>query len=322
LSIVAVTSILGSIVEDLVGDNADVIVLIGPGVDPHSYQVSARDGQLLRDADLVVANGPLDDVPLEEGLFDLLTTVRSEGIAVFDFVANSNPLFFATHGDDDDDHGHEDDDDHGLKDDDHGDDDGAHEDDDDHGHDADAHGDIDPHFWWDLSRVADAVVQLAAAIAAVDTERAEEFWVERASVVAQIYRDLDDEIVQSVSVLTDEQRIIVTNHDSFGYLADRYGFTVRDTVIPGYTTDAQTNPRAFAQLIDVLVDEEIRVIFAGNTDSTRLAEQLRTQATAQGLDNVTVVQLYTDALGPAGSGAETYVAMVRTTVDLIVEALG
>jgi ABC-type Zn uptake system ZnuABC Zn-binding protein ZnuA len=364
LSIVAVTSILGSIVEDLVGDAADVTVLIGPGVDPHTYQSSARDGQVLRDADLVVANGPLDDVPLEESLFDLLSTVRDEGVAVFDFVANIDALAFAGHGehghDDHDDHGHDHDhdkddhdkDDHGHdhdhdKDDhdkdDHDKDDHGHDHDhdkddhdkddhdkddhdkDDHGHDDEddhGHGDLDPHFWWDLERVADGVEQLALAIAQIDADRTAEFWLERATETAQIYRDLDAEIIATVAVLSEDQRVIVTNHDSFGYFADRYGFTIRATVVPGSSTDAQTNPRAFAQLIDLLIDEDIRVIFAENTDSTRLAEQLATQATGQGLDNVTVVRLYTDALGPQGSGAETYIGMVQTTVGLIVDALG
>lgn len=337
LSIVAVTSILGSIVQDLVGDTADVTVLIGPGVDPHSYQASARDGQLLRDADLVVANGPLDDVPLEENLFDLLTTVGGEGVKVFDFVGHIDAIAFAGDGGHgrDDDHGHDDDDDHGHDDDDHGHDDDDHGHDDEHGHDDDhgdddghghdddhGHGDLDPHFWWDLSRVADGIEQLASTIAVLDTKRSADFWTERAAEVAQIYRDLDQEITQAVSVLSDDQRVIVTNHDSMGYFANRYGFTVLATVIPGSSTSVEANPREFAQLIDLIVDKDVTVIFAENTDSTRLAEQLSTQVAGQRLDDLNVVRLYTDALGPAGSGAETFTAMVRTTVGLIVDALG
>ena len=482
LSIVAATSILGSIVEDLVGDAADVTVLMGPGVDPHSYQASARDGQILRDADLVVANGPLDDVPLEEGLFDLLTTVRDEGVPVFDFVAAIDPLPFAGHGhdhghshDDKDDHGHDhghshdDKDDHGHdhghshdEKDDHGHDHGhSHDEKDDHGHDhghshgtastgeigefkildrgndrmvtaevhddhwdgrlptvpvgdrislgaiiqsADgrdrdlsdpevndfgvalapgaasgivefvdhgdhvhirglaegqtevvftwthrgelryttpaisvtvgegdhghddhdhghSHGDFDPHFWWDLSRVATGVEQLASMIATIDTHRDADFWSERGATAAQVYSDLDSEVQELVAELSEEQRVIVTNHDSFGYLAERYGFTVLETVIPGASTQVESNPRAFAALIDLIVAEEISVIFAENTDSTRLAEQLATQAGDRAPGDVTVVRLYTDALGPAGSGAETFVGMVRTTVGLMVDAL-
>lgn len=309
LQIVATTSILGGIVEDVVGDAADVTVIMAPGVDPHGYQASARDGQILRDADLVVVNGPLDDVPLEENLFDLLLTVRDEGVVLFDAVASIDPLPFAgPHAHDDhDDHDHDHDHDH----------DGG-ETHDDHEH---QHGDIDPHFWWDLARVANSVERLAEAIAAVDTSRTADFWTERGAQAAAVYRELDDEIQQTVGTLTDDQRTIITNHDSLGYFADRYGFTVRATVVPGASTDAQTNPRAFAALIDVLVTEEIRVIFADNTDSTRLAEQLRTQTESQGPTDVTVVQLYTDALGPAGSGAETFTGMIRETVRLVVDAL-
>lgn len=314
VSIVATTSILGSIVEDLAGDAADVTVLIGPGVDPHSYQASARDAQIMRNADIMVANGPLDDVPLEESLLDLINAVRDEGIRVFDFVAAVDPLPFAGQGhDDDDDHDH----DHGH--------DHDHDHDEQHddaaSHDDHAHGSIDPHFWWDLTRVARGVDELAVAIAAVDPHRSDAFWIERGSATAQRYRDLDQDVREQLSVLTAPQRVIVTNHDSFGYFAQSYDFTIRQTVIPGATTQVESNPRAFAALIDLIVDEKIRVIFADNTNSTRLAEQLATQAGQRLAADVAVVRLYTDALGPDGSGADSFVGMVHTTVGLIVEAL-
>lgn len=325
LSIVAVTSILGSIVEDLVGDTADVTVLMGSGVDPHNYQVSARDGQLLRTADLVVANGPLDDGPLEENLLDLLMAVRSEGVSVFDFVAHIDAIALTRPVDDDehdaknDDHGDDDhdDDEHDAKDDDHGDDDHGDDDHDDH-----AHGSIDPHFWWDLSRVADGIGHLASAIAAIDTERPAVFWSDRGAATAKIYQDLDQEILGMVSVLSEAQRVMVTNHDALGYFADRYGFTVLATVIPGSSTTVETNPREFATLIDRIVDEDVTVVFAENTDSTRLVEQLSSQVASQRLEDLRVVRIYTDALGPAGSGAETFKEMMRMNVGLIVDALG
>jgi ABC-type Zn uptake system ZnuABC Zn-binding protein ZnuA len=122
------------------------------------------------------------------------------------------------------------------------------------------------------------------------------------------------------SVPTDRRRL-VTNHDSLGYLAARYDFVVIGTVIPGRTTDAATNARDFARLIDLLVTEDIDVVFAENTDTTALARQLGDQAVGRGGVEVRVVTLYTDALGAPGTGADTYLGLLRTTGRLIHDAL-
>lgn len=84
---------------------------------------------------------------------------------------------------------------------------------------------------------------------------------------------------------------------------------------------AATNPRAFSELADLLVEEGITVIFAENTDSTALAEQLAAETVGRSEVPVEVVRIYTDALGAPGSGAETYLGMLRTTAQLITDAL-
>ena len=77
--IVATTTVLGSLTEELVGEAAEVRVLMPNGVDPHDYQPSARDVEALRNADLVVENG----LELEEGLLDALGEAREAGVPVF-----------------------------------------------------------------------------------------------------------------------------------------------------------------------------------------------------------------------------------------------
>lgn len=76
--IVVTTSVLGSVVSDLVGDTADVSVIIPNGSDPHEFQPSAKDVGRLENADLVVENG----LKLEEGLEDSLDQARSDGTRI------------------------------------------------------------------------------------------------------------------------------------------------------------------------------------------------------------------------------------------------
>lgn len=79
LKIVVTTSILGAVVSDLVGDRADVQVLMGNGVDPHDWSPSAQDIEAVYGADLVVENG----LGLEESLHDALEEAAANGVRVF-----------------------------------------------------------------------------------------------------------------------------------------------------------------------------------------------------------------------------------------------
>ena len=301
--IVATTSTLGDVVAQLVGDDGEVRVLMAPGVDPHGYQASAADAAAMREADLVVQNG----LQLEEGLIAAVDAAIADGVRVLDLAPGLDPIPFEK-GDEHDDHSDEDHDDHGDEHDDHSDED----------HDDHAHGEFDPHFWFDPLRMADGVDLIATALGDI---RPEIDWAARATPYRAELEALDTEITAQFATIPAERRHIITNHDSLGYLADRYGFEIVGTVVPGASTTAETNPQAFAALVDVLIDEGIDVIFAETTDTTTLADQLASEAIGRGDLDVRVVQLYTGALGEPGSGAETYVGMLRTTATLITEAL-
>ena len=350
LQIVATTSIIGDLVANVTGDDAEVTVLMAPGVDPHGYEPSASDGRILREADLVVANGLM----LEENLVSVLEAVEEEGGNVLSLAEQLDPIDFDwdgpghAHGhdghddhghdghDDHDDHGHDDQDDHGHDNDDHGhdgDDDHGHDDQDDHGHDVHddhghddhdghAHADEDPHFWFDPLRTSDAVGMIAEAIAELDDRFEADEWMARADAYAEQLVELDEEMLEMFETIPEANRSLVTNHDALGYLAYRYDFEVLGTVIPGSSTQAETDARGFAELVETLEEAGVEVVFADNTDSTVLAEQLASEVVGRSDLDVQVVELYTGSLGEPGSGADSYLGMLRTTSTLITEALG
>ena len=339
LQIVATTSIIGDLVANVTGDDAEVTVLMAPGVDPHGYEPSASDGRILREADLVVANGLM----LEENLVSVLEAVEEEGGNVLSLAEQLDPIDFDwdgpghdDHGQDGDDHGHDDQDDHGHDNDDHGhdgDDDHGHDDQDDHGHDdhddhghddhdGHAHADEDPHFWFDPLRTSDAVGMIAEAIAELDDRLEADEWMARADAYAEQLVELDEEMLEMFETIPEANRSLVTNHDALGYLAYRYDFEVLGTVIPGSSTQAETDARGFAELVETLEEAGVEVVFADNTDSTVLAEQLASEVVGRSDLDVQVVELYTGSLGEPGSGADSYLGMLRTTSALITEALG
>lgn len=330
VSVVVTTSILGDLTERLVGDDGEVTVIVPPGVDPHGFQPSAAAAASLRRADLVIANG----LQLEENLISALEGAREEGINVLEVAEHLDPIEFdgdASHdhghgedghgqGDDGHDHGHGEDD-HGQGDDGHGhgdDGDGHGHGDDDHGH---AHGPEDPHVWLDPVRMADGVRLIAGALADVDDILEDAEWERRGEELADELLALHEELEAIFAELPRERRLLITNHHSLGYLAARYDFEVLGTVIPGATPQVEADARHFAELVRTVEETGVPAVFADNTDTARLAEQLATEVVGRSDIGVEVVRLYTHSVGEPGSGAETYFDLMRLNAERIVAAL-
>lgn len=77
-SVYVTTNILGDIVSEIAGDQLEVVTLMAPGADPHSFELSAQQAAGLRDAELIVTNG----LGLEEGLTQHVEAAAAEGVAV------------------------------------------------------------------------------------------------------------------------------------------------------------------------------------------------------------------------------------------------
>ena len=116
-----------------------------------------------------------------------------------------------------------------------------------------------------------------------------------------------------------ENRVLVTNHDSLGYMARDYDLQVLGTVLPAASTLADPSASDLAELIQEIEETGICTLFTETTVSDKLAQTVA--AELEGCDEVRVLGLYTGAVGPAGSGTESYIGMFRYNVDTIVEGL-
>ncbi len=298
--VVATTSIWADIAANVACDGlADVQMIITPGGDPHSFEPSLRDRETMDNADLVIANGLF----LEESLEDTIDAVESNGVPVLRVGDGLDPIptSAASHDDHDgDDHDH----DH----------DGEESTDEDHGDDHD-HGDTDPHVWWDPTRIAAAVPLIADALADAGVDRG------ALDECAARYLDeltaLDDEVSAMVAPLPADQRILVTNHDSLGYFADRYAFEVLGSVIPSSSSLAATSPAELDALAADIVATGVPAIFADTQNSSDDADAL-----ANRIGGIEVVSMLTDTLDEPGTDQGTYVGWLRQNVETIVTALG
>lgn len=232
--VVATTSVWGDVVSQIVGEDADVEVLIPRGADSHDYEPTSREVALLHEADLVVANG----LGLEAGLIGLLQTAADEGANILEVAPLLDPIPFADH---------------------------------DHGHDEEGHenGDLDPHVWLDLTRVEMAVREIADRLSAVDDSAD---WPQRAEVYSAALLQADEDASRTLDVVQPADRRLVTNHEALGYFADRYDFEIIGVVVPGGSTLAEPSSSELATLVDEMQHEGVDTIFAETTSPTRLAE--------------------------------------------------
>ena len=292
-SVVVTTTILGSVVGDIltcaVGDDASMTVLMPIGADPHDFQLSSAQVSQMLSADLVVINGLF----LEEGAMDAIKNVEADGANVLEVAALVDPLPFAEE-DDHDDHGH------------------GHDDDekDDESHD---HGDFDPHFWFDMTRMATAAELVGSALAVTGGDVFEDC----GKKVADDIRDARAQVVAILEEVPEANRVLITDHDAFGYFAAAYGYEVAGVVIPGGSTLSEADSRNLAKLVTTIRKEGVSAIFGNTATSPQILQTLAQELGGE----VQVVELFVGSLGGPGSQAESYIAMMTTNANLIAAAL-
>jgi manganese/iron transport system substrate-binding protein len=177
------------------------------------------------------------------------------------------------------------------------------------------HDEGDPHFWLDPTNVVTYVANIRDGLISVDPAGAEVYRANAERYIAQL-NELDRFIADQVAAIPEANRKLVTNHESFGYFADRYGFRIIGTIVPGVSTGASPSAQQLARLTGRVRDAGVKVIFLETGANPQLAEQLARET------GITIVSdLYTHSLSEADGPAPTYIDMMRYNVKRIVEAL-
>ncbi len=282
VSVVVTTTMLGSVTADIVAcadPAASVTTLLPVGADPHDFAPSSEQVADLVTADLVVANG----LGLEAGMQEALDNATTDGARILAVAELVDPLPFG--GPD------------------------VHA-----GEDAHADEGDDPHFWFDLSRMAVAVEAIGDTLA----ETQGEAYADCGRQVADAIRTADEQVRATLESVPAERRVLVTDHDALGYLADAYGYEIVGTVIPGGSTLGEPSSADLAALLQVIEAEDVPAIFTNSASSQDLAESVASESDRE----VAVVELYVESLGEPGSGAETYLGAMQANADRISSALG
>jgi zinc/manganese transport system substrate-binding protein len=173
----------------------------------------------------------------------------------------------------------------------------------------------DPHMWMNPTRVIKYVENIRDGLTKADPDVADVYKANADAYISQL-KELDTWITQQVAQIPEERRLLVTNHDSLGYFAEQYGFTVIGTIVPGVSSEAAPSAQQIAALIDEIKATCAPEAFLNISDNPHLADQIAAET-----DIKVITDLYIETLSPSDGPAATYMEMMKYDVTQIVNAL-
>ena len=304
MRVMAAETFLADIAQQVAGERVTVEALMPLGLDPHAFEPTPRDVTRIAESDVLIVNGAgfegwLDEV-LKNAGGNAAVITASAGL-----TSRTPDLSEEVHTEEEvhegeEAHEHEGEEAH------------EHEGEETHEHD---HGEGDPHFWLDPLNVIVYVENIRDGLSQADPQGKETYAKNAAAYIEEL-RALDAEIRAQVETIPPERRVLVTNHESFGYFADRYGFTVAGAIIPSANSSAETSAKQLSMLIDVIRTSGAPAIFVETGANPKLAEQIAADAGVK-----VVTNLYTHSITEANGEAPSYLAMMRHNSAVILDAL-
>jgi len=173
----------------------------------------------------------------------------------------------------------------------------------------------DPHFWLDPNLVKVYVQNIRDALIESDPQ-GKDLYNENAEEYTARLIELDKWIVEAVKKIPQGKRLLVTNHESFGYYADRYGFKVIGTIIPSSSSASSPSAKEISELIEKIKAAGAKAIFLETGSDPKIADQIARET------NIKVVtELYTHSITEPDGPAPTYIDMIEFDTKKIVESL-
>ena len=309
LNVLATTPMIGDYVKEVGGDNINLTILMPPEANPHTYDPSPQDAGKIADADLIFYVG-LKYEPA--GLIKLLENSSSGEEVLVEIGEGVNPIEFKEGGHE----GHDDHDEHDEHDEDKDHDEHeGHDDHDEHegheGHEGHDHGLYDPHFWFDPMRVAMAAELIKDKLIEFDSVNKSEYESSASTYISEL-NDLDKSVSDLIDTVPAKNRNLITTHESLGYLESRYGIKILTTIIPSLDSANEISPAQLVNVIDMIKDNNIGVIFVESEAPSVYSETISSEA---GIDLVT--GLWVETL----KENQSYSEFLMSNVELIVENL-
>ncbi|MCK2018558.1 metal ABC transporter solute-binding protein, Zn/Mn family [Peribacillus frigoritolerans] len=176
----------------------------------------------------------------------------------------------------------------------------------------------DPHVWFDVKLWIVAAEAVKKELIAKDPDNEAEYRENYEEYVVQL-EELDKYVHEEIDKVPEDQRVLVTAHDAFGYYGQSYGLDVRG--LQGINTLSEYGSKDVTDMRNYLVENKIKAIFIESSVPRKAIEAVIQGAGKQGHKVEIGGELFSDAMGERGTEEGTYIGMVRHNTDTIVRAL-
>lgn len=283
--------------KEVAGDRADVKLLVKPGSDPHSWELSTDDMLLLEEADILIANGANMEPWLDSCLAaldnkDIQVCIASEGLNLITFGDTTSDEFeefeegLTGHDDYDEDH-------------------------DSHGHDH-SHNGFDPHTWLSMDNAIYEINSIASGLSACDSANSD-YYLSNAGDYKTRIEALKTDSVDVLSQL--EGKTIVVSHEAFGYLC--YDYKIMQLPIEGIASDSEPDARTVSVIIDFIRANDIDVIFYDSIINPAAAGVISDETGCK----LVKLRSFGSVTGEEAGGGLTYIDAMSENIEALKSAL-
>jgi manganese/zinc/iron transport system substrate-binding protein len=176
----------------------------------------------------------------------------------------------------------------------------------------------DPHIWFNVALWSLATENIANYMQEYDSANAK-YYKQNAILYLAKLKTLHEEVKQQIATIPENQRVLITAHDAFGYFGDAYNIKVKG--LQGISTLSEYGLRDVSNLVDYVINNKIKAVFVETSVSNKAINAVVEGCKQRGYDVKIGGNLYSDAMGQKGTPEGTYIGMVRANVKTIVDAL-
>lgn len=268
---------ISSIVRNIGGDRIELRGIVPDGTNSHTFEPAPSDAVVLSNADVLIANG----LDLEDPTIAMAIENLPEGAAVFtlgDKTITPDEYAFDFSFPEEDGH-------------------------------------PNPHLWTNVPFAMRYAELVTEELSRLDPDNAAYFASNLERYRARL-EELDAAVHATVESIPEENRRLLTYHDSWAYFAPNYGMTVIGAIQP--SDFSEPSPRDVADLIDQIREENVPAIFGSEVFPSDVLEQIASETGAEYVDDLRDDQ----PPGEVGAPEHTFVGMMKRNLQIMAAALG
>jgi ABC-type Zn uptake system ZnuABC Zn-binding protein ZnuA len=277
LNVATTVAPISSIVRNIGGDRINLRGIVPDGTNSHTFEPAPSDAKILSSADVLIANG----LDLEDPTFELAKNTMADGTEIFTLGDKAiDPDQYAYDFSFPKDEGHP-----------------------------------NPHLWTNIPYAMTYARLISGELSKLDPDNAAYYQgnLDRYTAALQA---LDTAIHATVDSIPEENRRLLTYHDSWAYFAPNYGMTVIGAIQP--SDFSEPSPREVADLIDQIKEENLPAIFGSEVFPSDVLEQIADETGAEYVDDLRD----DEPPGDPGDPDHTFIGMMKKNLQIMAAALG